>query len=53
VESVALLLLGDVPVCPKEQTPRIKYTKLIKDQIDQKLAQMASGPACESEYSDF
>ena len=31
---------------------RIKYTKLTKQQIEQKFAATASGPACSSEYSD-
>jgi hypothetical protein len=35
-----------------EPMHRIKYTKLTKDQIDQKLLATASGPACASEYSE-
>ncbi len=35
-----------------EPMHRIKYTKLTKEQIDQKLLATASGPACASEYSD-
>ena len=31
---------------------RFQYTKLIRDQIDEKLAEVKSGPECESEYSD-
>ncbi len=38
---------------PKEQMHRIKYTKLTKEQIDQKLAATASGPKCASEFSDI
>ncbi len=35
-----------------EPMHRIKYTKLTKEQIDQKLVAAASGPVCASEYSD-
>jgi hypothetical protein len=35
-----------------EPMHRIKYTKLTKEQIDQKLIATASGPACASENSD-
>ena len=35
-----------------EPMHRIKYTKLTKEQIDQKLITTAVGPACASEYSD-
>ena len=35
-----------------EPMHRIKYTKLTKEQIDQKLIATAAGPACASEYSD-
>jgi hypothetical protein len=35
-----------------EPMHRIKYTKLTKEQIDQKLSPTAAGPACASQYSD-
>jgi hypothetical protein len=35
-----------------EPMHRIQYTKLTKEQIDQKLVATAGGPACVSEYSD-
>ncbi len=35
-----------------EPMHRIKYTKLTKEQIDQKLIATTAGPACASEYSD-
>lgn len=38
---------------PKEQMHRIKYTKLTKEQIDQKLVPTAPGPVCASEFSDI
>ncbi len=37
---------------PKEQLHRIKYTKLTKEQIAQKLVPAAAGPICASGYSD-
>ena len=42
--------LGDERM--SEPMHRIKYTKLTKEQIDQKLIATAAGPACASEYSD-
>ena len=38
---------------PKEQMHRIKYTKLSKEQIEQKLVPAAAGPDCASEYSEL
>jgi hypothetical protein len=35
-----------------EPMHRIKYTKLTKEQIDQRLIATAAGPTCASEYSD-
>jgi hypothetical protein len=52
VKSVAFLFLGDDPMYPKEQMHRIKFTKLTKEQIDQKLIATAAGPKCASEFSD-
>jgi hypothetical protein len=37
---------------PKEQMHRIKFTKLTKEQIDQKLIAVAAGPKSASEFSD-
>jgi hypothetical protein len=37
---------------PKEHMHRIKYTKLTKEQIDQKLISAAGGPVCVSGLSD-
>jgi hypothetical protein len=39
-------------VYPKEHMHRIKYTKLTKEQIAQRLIPTSAGPACASEYSD-
>jgi len=36
-----------------EPMHRFKYTKLAKEQIEQKLAPTATGPVCASEYSDI
>ena len=37
---------------PKQQMHRIQYTKLTEQQIGEKLAATAAGPACASAYSD-
>jgi hypothetical protein len=37
---------------PNEQMHRIKFTKITKEQVDQKLAATAAGPKSASEFSD-